>query len=152
MLSHGFECKGSTCSRICALGCLVVWSAFGLSALPRNRDLPASSTGAGVESRRELSPLFPFLHECRLLTVLYTPLSALLCALTNNFLPLVMGGTLYFEECWGGLGYFITVLGSWEARRVALHLWSFLVPGLPPVRHRRAMCLQPCSFLLVQSA
>lgn len=111
MLSHGFECKGSTCSRICALGCLVVWSAFDLSALPRSRDLPAFSTGAGAESRRGLSPLFTFLHECCLLTVLDTTLSALLCAFANNFLPLVTGGTLYFEEYWGRLGYFTTVLG-----------------------------------------
>lgn len=87
----------------------MVWSAFGLSVLPRSRDLQALSTGAGAESRRDLSPLFPFLRECCLLTVLDATLSALLRALTNNFLPLVMGGTLDFDKYWGRLGYFITV-------------------------------------------
>lgn len=65
----------------------------------------------GAESRRGLLPLFPFLHECCLLTGLDTTL-CFAHALTNNFLPLVVGEAMYFKECWGGLGYFITVLGS----------------------------------------
>lgn len=97
-----------------------MWSAFGLSALPWSRDLPAFSAGVRVESRRGLSSLFPFLHECCLLTVLDTTLSALLCALTNNFLPLVMGGTLYFKDYWRGAGLFYNCISIARGRGVAL--------------------------------
>ena len=149
MLSHVFERRGSTCSRARALGGLVVWSAFDLSALPRSRDLPAFSMGA--ESRRGLSPLFPFLCECCLLTVLDTALSALLCALTSNFFPLVMGETLYFEDFWGGLCYFITGLGSLGGGELLFICGHSLCQGsIPSITG--GPCVQPCSFLPVQSA
>lgn len=77
--------------------------------MPSRADLPAREhPGQGWKAGGDC-------HHLPISTGLVLKLSAphcsLLCSvLSDNLLPLVMGGTLYFKESWAGPGYFIAGL------------------------------------------
>lgn len=85
-----------------------MWLACVLGSAQQGRPASQGTPWAGLEGRRGLSPS-PHFYWIGAYSQCSTLLSALLCALGNH-LPLVMGGTLYFEESWAGPGCFIAGL------------------------------------------